>query len=148
MPDSIAKSACLMLCLSLFCCIFCSRYLEDCWANLHQICQVDDKWAAIEKLSWCFLNSFWGGREVQKGHFCFGPSCTKCHLEAKWIYQRKKLSDFGRSISLPSAENYTKSVEGWWRSFGAFDRNGVRSTLDEHKLCNTEVLDSPCFTTS
>ena len=29
---------------------------------------------------------FWRGREVQKGHFCFGPSFIKCILAAKQIY--------------------------------------------------------------
>ena len=48
--------------------------------NLHQIFQEDGKWAAIEKLSFWFLNSFRGVREVQKGHFHFEASFTKCSM--------------------------------------------------------------------
>ena len=41
---------------------------------------------------------FRGGREVEKGHFRFGPSFTICNMAAKWIYlsKKRKLSDFGR----------------------------------------------------
>ena len=44
------------------------------------------KWAAVEKLSFWFLQAFMGGREVQKGHFRFGRSFTKCSMAAKRIY--------------------------------------------------------------
>ena len=46
--------------------------------------------AAREKIIIWFFNSFWGKREVQKGHFCFGPSFTKCNMAARRIYLSKK----------------------------------------------------------
>jgi len=45
--------------------------------------QEDGKLAAIEKLSLCFLNSFGGGMEVQKGQYLSGPSFTKSDLLIK-----------------------------------------------------------------
>jgi len=55
-----------------------------------KIFQDDGKRAAIEKLSFWFLNSFVGGREVQKRHLRFGPSLTKHNMAAKRIYLSKK----------------------------------------------------------
>jgi len=61
----------LFLILLLFLFIYCSQYLQDRRAELHQIFQEDGKWAAIEKFSCWFLNSFGGGREVQMVTYAF-----------------------------------------------------------------------------
>jgi len=95
-PSVVAKSSQLMLCQSvffIFVFFFCSWYLQDCQAGLHQILQKDGEWAAIEKLSFWFLNSFKCGKEVRKGHFCFKPSFTKYNMAAKRIYISKKEAD-------------------------------------------------------
>ena len=70
--------------------IFCSwRHLQDRWADL-QIFEEGGKWAATEKLSFWFLSSFGGGREVQKGHFRFRSSFIKHNMAAKRFYLSKK----------------------------------------------------------
>ena len=69
----------------------------------------DGKQPAIVKLSFWFLNSFWRGREVQKGHFRFRPSFKKCNMwQNGFTYRKRKLSDFGRIISLSNAEKRVK----------------------------------------
>jgi len=91
--------------------IFRWRHLQDRQVDIHQIFQEDDKWAATEKLSFWFLNSFGDEVGVQKGHFRLGPSFTLYNMAAKRIYLSKnkpKLSDFGRIISVPNAENHAK----------------------------------------
>ena len=103
------------------CYCFCLRYLQDRWADLHQIFHGNDKRAAIEQLNFWFLNSFTGGSQVKKVHFRFGPSLTKCNIATKWIYlSKKKAVRFGRIISIPNAGNVRKSVKRRLRSFGAF----------------------------
>jgi len=67
-------------------------------ANLHQIFQKDSKWAAVEKLNFWFLNSFRGGRKVQKGHFF--TFFSKSSMVAKRIY----LSENRGKISQRTAE--------------------------------------------
>jgi len=60
------------------------------------------------------------GGGIQKGHFRFGTSFTKCKMAAKWIYLLKKESIFGRLISLQKILKIArKSVSGRPRSFGA-----------------------------
>ena len=65
----------------------------------------DDRWAGVETLNCWFLNSFWGGNEIQKGH-SFRPSFIEC-TKAK----NRKLSDSGRIICRPDAENHAKSCQ-------------------------------------
>jgi len=69
------------------------------WADLHQIFQEDDKWDTIEQLSFCFLNSFRGGRMFKRSLF------QRSQLDpASWnrswrlngfTSQKRPLSDFG-----------------------------------------------------
>jgi len=76
------------ICVFLF---ICSRYLQDRRADPSpNLPGRYGKWAAIEELKFWFLNFFGGGRKVQKGHFRFGSSFTKCKMAAKWISLTKK----------------------------------------------------------
>jgi len=107
---------------------------QDLQVDLRQIFQEDGKWAAIEKLSFLFLNSFRDGREVQKGHFFSSPSWTQLHEikhgdKLDLIVKKRKLSDFGQIISLPNAENVGKIRQRtdkilWW-SYSIFRRRGI-----------------------
>jgi len=69
---------------------FCSRYLQDCRADLHQLFQEVGKWAAIENLRFWFLNTFRRWKGGSKGHFRFRPSFAKYIMAAKRIYLSKK----------------------------------------------------------
>jgi len=113
--------------------LFCSRYLQDHKADLHQIFQEDGKWAAIEKLTFRFMNSFGCRRDVQKGYFRFGPSFTKCNIAAKWIYLSEKESRLILAVWFlyQTLKNARKPIKGRTRCFGAFGAN-----------INTEVLDT------
>ena len=79
-----------------------------------------DKRAVIEKLSFWFLNSFGGGREVENGHFRCGPSFTKCNVAAIFTKRKRKSSNFGRIILYQQLKAARKSVKGRPRSFGTF----------------------------
>jgi len=87
-----------------------------------KIFQEDGKLVAIEKLFFLVSKLFWGGMEVQKGHFRFGPSFTKCNVAAKRIYlsQKRNLSNLDQIISLPNANTAEKFVNGRPRCIGAF----------------------------
>jgi len=61
---------------------FCSRYLPD---RPLIFTKSSRKCAAIETLSYWFLNTFGDARKVQKGHFRFAPTFTKCNVAAKRI---------------------------------------------------------------
>jgi len=107
--------------LILFLFFFFSWYLHDRWADLHQIFQEDVKWAAIEKLSFRFLNSFEGGREVQKGLFRFGHNFAKCNTTVKRIYLSKKSCPILTGLFLHQPlKTAQKSVKWRPRSFGVF----------------------------
>jgi len=114
---------------------FCSRYLQDRQADLHLIFQEDGKWSTTAKLSFWFLNSFGGGREVENGYFWFWPSFTKWNVAAKRIYLSKKenLSGLGCITSPPNAENHGKigqrTAEILWHIHNSNSDSGVLEKL-------------------
>jgi len=79
-----------MSCRSLFSSFFQAAIPSRPLRRFYQIFQEDGKWSAIEKLNFWFLNSVEGRMNVQKGHFRFGLSLTKCNMAAKRIYLSKK----------------------------------------------------------
>ena len=80
-PSSVAKSVYLY---------FYSFFLQDYGADLHQIFQEDGKWVALEKLSFCFVNFFMGGMDVQKVTFASDPALQNAAWQKNGFTYRKK----------------------------------------------------------
>jgi len=88
---------------------------------------------------------FRDGREVQKGNFFSGPSWTQLHEiehggKTDLRIEKRKLSDFGWTIYLPTLKTAEKSVNRQSTSFGAFF-----AIFDSGALLNRERLEFTSF---
>jgi len=79
-----------MLCESLF---FWSRYLQDRQANLHQIFSEDGIWAAIEKLSFWYLNFSGVGWRFKKVTFVSDVPSFTGGGKTRILIKNRKLHD-------------------------------------------------------
>ena len=117
-PSSVANSVRLILCQPLFFACFFSFLLAISLrppSRFRHIFQEDSKWAATEKLSFWFLNSFGvGGRlKFNKVTFASDPASENAPSRQNGFnYEKRNLSDFGRIISLSNAEKRAKICQG------------------------------------
>jgi len=98
---------------------FCSRPSSWFSPNLHQgIWQISCN-RKVKHL--VYMNSFGSGREVQRSLSLWTQLQKMQHGgKTDLLIEKRNLSDFGRIISLPNAENAGKSVSLRSRSFCAF----------------------------
>ena len=91
----------------------------------------------IEYILYTMMHSFWTlpgvvASEVQKGHFCFRHSSTDLLI-------KKKLPDFGRTVSLPNTENCVKICQWTTNILWCIWCTYKRRSTDVHRLTGSRT---------